>query len=132
MLLISSVHSGSHPPINSLHLTFIHLNLKGLAGGSLSGKSSLVHRYLAGYCPKDEVLSGRHKKCLTIDGKKCLLLVRDETGPPDSQVCLLQQITKKGRRRLHFNDYFRLFEKCTKLIRILSQFSRVSVIGSFS
>ena len=66
---------------------FVHNILKGLAGGSLSGKSSLVHRYLAGYCPKDEVLSGRHKKCITIDGQKYLLLVRDETGPPDAQVC---------------------------------------------
>lgn len=52
----------------------------------MSGKSSLLHRYLTGYCPSDEVLSGRHKKSITVDGKQYLLLVRDETGPPDPQV----------------------------------------------
>eukprot|EP00794_Sanderia_malayensis_P003385 gene3385-3875_t len=57
----------------------------GIAGGSLSGKSSLVHKYLNGFCPRDEVLSGRHKKAIAIDGNKYLLLVRDETGPPDPQ-----------------------------------------------
>ncbi len=41
-----------------------------------------------GYCPRDEVLSGRHKKAISVDGNKYLLLVRDETGPPDPQVIL--------------------------------------------
>lgn len=89
-------HPSSWDPLDSFpiayagtHHPFLFFIFQGLAGGSLSGKSSLVHRYLAGHCPKDEVLSGRHKKCIMIDGQKYLLLVRDETGPPDAQVCWL-------------------------------------------
>ena len=81
--------------------------LQGLAGGSLSGKSSLVHRYLTGFCPRDEVLSGRHKKSISLDGQKYLLLVRDETGPPDAQVGLfLLMLRTEASKVKHVSSKF--------------------------
>ncbi|XP_066921293.1 arf-GAP with GTPase, ANK repeat and PH domain-containing protein 1-like [Clytia hemisphaerica] len=55
----------------------------GVIGGSLSGKSSLIQRYITGTNPKEDVMPGKHKKTVTIRGQSNLLLIRDETGPPD-------------------------------------------------
>ncbi|EDO42956.1 predicted protein [Nematostella vectensis] len=57
----------------------------GVVGSSVSGKSFLVHRYLTGSCAKMESFTGRHKKEVIYEGQSHLLLVRDETGPPDLQ-----------------------------------------------
>ncbi|KAK3731516.1 hypothetical protein QZH41_008549 [Actinostola sp. cb2023] len=57
----------------------------GIVGSSVSGKSFLVQRYLTGIYPKMESFSGRYKKEVMHDGQTNLLLIRDETGPPDLQ-----------------------------------------------
>ncbi|XP_031551246.1 arf-GAP with GTPase, ANK repeat and PH domain-containing protein 1-like [Actinia tenebrosa] len=57
----------------------------GIVGSSVSGKSFLVQRYLTGIYPKMESFSGRYKKEVLHDGQSHLLLIRDETGPPDLQ-----------------------------------------------
>jgi ribosomal protein S17 len=59
---------------------------QGIVGSSVSGKSFLVQRYLTGIYPKMESFSGRYKKEVIHDGQSNLLLIRDETGPPDLQV----------------------------------------------
>lgn len=56
---------------------------QGVIGGSLSGKSSLIQRYITGTNPKEDVMPGKHKKTVSIRGHSNLLLIRDETGPPD-------------------------------------------------
>ncbi|PAA82884.1 hypothetical protein BOX15_Mlig009532g3 [Macrostomum lignano] len=59
----------------------------GVLGTPQSGKSALVHRYLTGsYMLDDSPEGGRFKKeVLVPDVGSCLLLIRDEGGPPDSQ-----------------------------------------------
>ena len=56
---------------------------QGVIGGSLSGKSSLIQRYITGMNPKEDVMPGKHKKTVSLRGQSNLLLIRDETGPPD-------------------------------------------------
>ena len=41
---------------------------------------------MTGTIPKDEMPPGKHKKAVNIQGVNQLMLLRDETGPPDSQV----------------------------------------------
>lgn len=60
----------------------------GIIGGSLSGKSSLIQRFITGTNPKEDVMPGKHKKAVDVQGTSHLLLIRDETGPPDSQFSL--------------------------------------------
>lgn len=55
----------------------------GVIGGSLSGKSSLIHRYITGVNPKEDVMPGKHKKTINVRDQSSLLLIRDETGIPD-------------------------------------------------
>ena len=62
------------------------LYFQGIIGSSLSGKSFLLHRYLTGSYAKVESYTGRHKKEVIADGQSHLLLIRNETGPPDLQV----------------------------------------------
>ena len=57
-----------------------------MVGGSSSGKSALVHKYLFGQCRPDDLLSGRHKKEVLVGGENYILLIRDEGSPPDYQV----------------------------------------------
>ncbi|XP_015778097.1 PREDICTED: arf-GAP with GTPase, ANK repeat and PH domain-containing protein 3-like [Acropora digitifera] len=57
----------------------------GILGSSISGKSDLVHRYLTGEYAKVDSFTGRHKKEISFDGQSHLLLIRNETGPPDLQ-----------------------------------------------
>ncbi|XP_029192414.2 arf-GAP with GTPase, ANK repeat and PH domain-containing protein 1-like isoform X2 [Acropora millepora] len=57
----------------------------GILGSSISGKSDLVHRYLTGEYAKVDSFTGRHKKEICFDGQSHLLLIRNETGPPDLQ-----------------------------------------------
>jgi len=47
-----------------------------------------VHRYLTGsYLQDESPEGGRFKKEVIIDGQSHLLLIRDEGGPPEMQVC---------------------------------------------
>lgn len=57
----------------------------GIVGSSISGKSDLLHRYLTGQYAKVDSFTGRHKKEVCYDGQSHLLLIRNETGPPDLQ-----------------------------------------------
>ncbi|XP_068716325.1 arf-GAP with GTPase, ANK repeat and PH domain-containing protein 1-like isoform X2 [Montipora foliosa] len=57
----------------------------GILGSSISGKSDLLHRYLTGEYAKVDSFTGRHKKEVCYDGQSHLLLIRNETGPPDLQ-----------------------------------------------
>ncbi|XP_078377192.1 arf-GAP with GTPase, ANK repeat and PH domain-containing protein 1-like isoform X2 [Oculina patagonica] len=57
----------------------------GIVGSSVSGKSDLLHRYLTGEYAKVDSFTGRHKKEVCLDGQSRLLLIRNETGPPDVQ-----------------------------------------------
>ncbi|OUC43573.1 hypothetical protein D917_09689, partial [Trichinella nativa] len=60
----------------------------GFLGSLSSGKSSLVHRYLTGsFIEEESPEGGRFKKEVLIDGQPYLLLIRDEGGPPEQQVC---------------------------------------------
>ena len=45
-----------------------------------------MHRYLTGQYAKVDSFTGRHKKEVCYDGQSHLLLIRNETGPPDLQV----------------------------------------------
>ena len=45
-----------------------------------------MHRYLTGQYAKVDSFTGRHKKEVCFDGQSHLLLIRNETGPPDLQV----------------------------------------------
>jgi len=61
--------------------------VQGIVGATSSGKSALVHRYLTGsYMPEESPEGGRFKKEVILDGQSYLLLIRDEGGPPESQV----------------------------------------------
>ena len=61
----------------------------GIVGSLSSGKSALVHRYLTGsYMQEESPEGGRFKKEVVVDGHSYLLLIRDEGGPPELQVCL--------------------------------------------
>ena len=82
--------------------------------GSLSsGKSALVHRYLTGsymqvrhgdclrsksykdltngffFLQEESPEGGRFKKEIVVDGQSYLLLIRDEGGPPELQVIIM-------------------------------------------
>ena len=60
----------------------------GIVGSLSSGKSALVHRYLTGsYMQEESPEGGRFKKEVFIDGQSYLLLIRDEGGAPEMQVC---------------------------------------------
>lgn len=61
----------------------------GILGSNSSGKSALVHRFLTGtYMQEESPEGGRFKKEVVIDGQSYLLLIRDEGGPPEMQVCV--------------------------------------------
>ncbi|KAJ8358534.1 hypothetical protein SKAU_G00150590 [Synaphobranchus kaupii] len=58
----------------------------GVLGSIRSGKSALVHRYLTGsYLPLESAEGGRFKKEVLVEGQNHLLLIREESGPPDAQ-----------------------------------------------
>ncbi|XP_058869309.1 arf-GAP with GTPase, ANK repeat and PH domain-containing protein 1 isoform X1 [Acipenser ruthenus] len=58
----------------------------GIVGSVRSGKSALVHRFVAGsYLPLESPEGGRFKKEVQVEGQSNLLLIREEGGPPDSQ-----------------------------------------------
>lgn len=60
----------------------------GIVGSLNSGKSALVHRYLTGsYMQEESPEGGRFKKEVQIDNQSYLLLIRDEGGSPELQVC---------------------------------------------
>ena len=67
-------------------MNIVYLSLQGIVGSSVSGKSDLLHRYLTGEYAKVDSFTGRHKKEVCYDGQSHLLLIRNETGPPDVQV----------------------------------------------
>uniref|UniRef100_A0A6Q2YXF5 ArfGAP with GTPase domain, ankyrin repeat and PH domain 2 n=1 Tax=Esox lucius TaxID=8010 RepID=A0A6Q2YXF5_ESOLU len=59
----------------------------GVLGGLRSGKSALVHRHMTGsYLPLENPEGGRYKKEVLVDGNSHILLIREETGPPDAQM----------------------------------------------
>lgn len=65
----------------------------GIVGSLNSGKSALVHRYLTGsYMQEESPEGGRFKKEIQIDSQSYLLLIRDEGGAPEMQVCSHQQL----------------------------------------
>ena len=74
-------------------------SLQGVVGSSVSGKSDLLHRYLTGEYAKVDSFTGRHKKEVCLDGQSRLLLIRNETGPPDVQVLLSHNIIQKELTR---------------------------------
>lgn len=60
----------------------------GIIGSSDSGKSALVHRYLTGsFMHEESPEGGRFKKEIFINDQSYLLLIRDEGGVPEAQVC---------------------------------------------
>lgn len=62
----------------------------GIVGSLNSGKSALVHRYLTGsYMQEESPEGGRFKKEIFIDNQSYLLLIRDEGGMPEMQVCVI-------------------------------------------
>lgn len=62
----------------------------GIVGSINSGKSALVHRYLTGsYMQEESPEGGRFKKEIFIDNQSHLLLIRDEGGLPEMQVCIV-------------------------------------------
>ncbi|KAJ7999269.1 hypothetical protein DPEC_G00213680 [Dallia pectoralis] len=59
----------------------------GVLGGLRSGKSALVHRHMTGsYLPLENPEGGRYKKEVLVDGNSHILLIREETGPPNAQM----------------------------------------------
>ncbi|XP_041747711.2 arf-GAP with GTPase, ANK repeat and PH domain-containing protein 1 isoform X1 [Coregonus clupeaformis] len=59
----------------------------GVLGGLRSGKSALVHRHMSGsYQPMENPEGGRYKKEVLVEGNSHILLIREETGPPDAQM----------------------------------------------
>jgi len=60
----------------------------GIIGGSLSGKSALLQRFITGEYISDDSTAGKHKKVIDVNGTSNLMLIRDETGPPDTQFSL--------------------------------------------
>uniref|UniRef100_A0A8C7YR82 ArfGAP with GTPase domain, ankyrin repeat and PH domain 2 n=1 Tax=Oryzias sinensis TaxID=183150 RepID=A0A8C7YR82_9TELE len=58
----------------------------GILGSLKSGKSALVNKYVTGiYAAVEKPDGGRYKKEVSVDGQSHLLLIREETGPPDGQ-----------------------------------------------
>lgn len=55
-----------------------------------------MHRYLTGEYAKVDSFTGRHKKEVCLDGQSHLLLIRNETGPPDVQVLSHNIYNTKG------------------------------------
>lgn len=69
----------------------------GIVGHVASRKSALVHHYLTGIYVEDESAEGgRFKKEVTIDGSNYLLLIRDEGGSPEIQVCSLHSFPSRS------------------------------------
>lgn len=63
-------------------------------GFNTSGKSALVHRYLTGsYLQDESPEGGRFKKEVIVNDQSYLLLIRDEGGPPEMQVCSHYSLT---------------------------------------
>lgn len=59
----------------------------GVLGSQHSGKSALVHHFLTGlFLQDDSPEGGRFKKLCFVQTHPCLLLIRDEPGPPDVQL----------------------------------------------
>uniref|UniRef100_A0A8C7VAC1 ArfGAP with GTPase domain, ankyrin repeat and PH domain 2 n=1 Tax=Oncorhynchus mykiss TaxID=8022 RepID=A0A8C7VAC1_ONCMY len=58
----------------------------GVLGGLRSGKSALVHRHMSGSYQPLENPEGEYKKEVLVDGNSHILLIREETGPPDAQM----------------------------------------------
>ncbi|CAH8631333.1 unnamed protein product [Dicrocoelium dendriticum] len=59
----------------------------GVLGSQHSGKSALVHYFLTGlFLQDDSPEGGRFKKLCFVQTQPCLLLIRDEPGPPDVQL----------------------------------------------
>ncbi|XP_062842475.1 arf-GAP with GTPase, ANK repeat and PH domain-containing protein 1-like isoform X2 [Trichomycterus rosablanca] len=66
--------------IQDLHL--------GVLGSLRSGKSALVHRYMTGsYLPLESPEACRFEKEVLIDGQNHILVIREEPGLPDAQLC---------------------------------------------
>ena len=65
-----------------------------------------MHRYLTGQYAKVDSFTGRHKKEVCYDGQSHLLLIRNETGPPDLQVfnilmmMMMMLMMVMGKRRI--------------------------------
>ncbi|XP_030231459.1 arf-GAP with GTPase, ANK repeat and PH domain-containing protein 1 isoform X1 [Gadus morhua] len=58
----------------------------GVLGGLCSGKSALVHRHMTGsYLPSEHPDGRQYIKEMLVDGQSHLLVIREETGPPDAQ-----------------------------------------------
>ncbi|XP_036387003.1 arf-GAP with GTPase, ANK repeat and PH domain-containing protein 1-like isoform X4 [Megalops cyprinoides] len=58
----------------------------GVLGSLRSAKSALINRYMTGsYLPLESQEEARYKKEVLVDGQSHLLLIREETGPPDAQ-----------------------------------------------
>ncbi|CAL8335932.1 unnamed protein product [Lota lota] len=58
----------------------------GVLGGLCSGKSALVHRHMTGsYLPSENPEGRQYIKEMLVDGQSHLLVIREETGPPDAQ-----------------------------------------------
>lgn len=72
--------------ISDKYLKSLIFPSQGIVGSSVSGKSDLLHRYLTGEYAKVDSFTGRHKKEVCYEGQSHLLLIRNETGPPDVQV----------------------------------------------
>ena len=67
--------------------------MQGIVGSAVSGKSFLLQCFLSGTQAKVESsYTGRYKKEVKFRGTSYLLLIRDETGPPDLQVRLSEEI----------------------------------------
>ena len=84
------VHTKSLPPFNKVIYSSSPSLFQGIVGSAVSGKSFLLQCYLSGSQTRMESsYTGRYKKEVKFRGSSYLLLVRDETGPPDLQVRLL-------------------------------------------
>ncbi|XP_051518794.1 arf-GAP with GTPase, ANK repeat and PH domain-containing protein 2 isoform X1 [Myxocyprinus asiaticus] len=60
----------------------------GVLGSIRSGKSALVNRFITGsYLPLESHEGGRYKKEVLVEGQSQLLLIREESGPPNAQFC---------------------------------------------
>ncbi|XP_051948179.1 arf-GAP with GTPase, ANK repeat and PH domain-containing protein 1-like isoform X2 [Xyrauchen texanus] len=71
----------------SLTRTIPELRL-GVLGTLRSGKSALVNRFITGsYLPLESHEGGRYKKEVLVEGQSQLLLIREESGPPNAQFC---------------------------------------------
>ncbi|XP_047664964.1 arf-GAP with GTPase, ANK repeat and PH domain-containing protein 1-like isoform X3 [Tachysurus fulvidraco] len=81
----SSEEEVSQEWILSRALQDLHL---AVLGGLRSGKSALVHRYMTGrYLALETPEVCRFEKEVLIDGQNHTLLIRDEAGLPDTQLC---------------------------------------------